>query len=211
VSIGAIILGIGTFLVVVNILRSTIRFRKGLIPAAGPDPWDARSLEWMIQSPPPEYNFDPVPEVHGPDEFWHRKYQGDDHHSLQRIARTEDVVQKGDSVGVHLPAPSYWPVVMAVGFPLLGYGIIYHTFPLFAVGGLIIVLAMFGWAFEPADDPNAGHGHDHDDHHDGDDDGDGDGAHAEPEDAQPALVGAGGDGDGDAAAPAATEEVPSDG
>jgi cytochrome c oxidase subunit 1 len=214
VSIGAFILGIGTFLFVINIFRSTRQFRAGKIPPAGPDPWDARSLEWMIQSPPPEYNFDPVPEIHGLDEFWHRKYQGDDHHKLERIAATEDVVQKGDSVGVHLPAPSYWPVVMAVGFPILGYGVVYRTFPLFALGGLIIVLAIFGWVFEPADDPNAGHGHHDDDHGDGDDHdggGDGDGAHADADsEPEPAMIGA---GDGADALPtrATTEEVASDG
>ena len=32
-------------------------------PVAGDDPWDARSLEWSIPSPPPEYNFAEIPEV----------------------------------------------------------------------------------------------------------------------------------------------------
>ena len=40
----------------------------------GPDPWDARSLEWMVQSPVPAHNFDTVPTVSHLDEFWHRKY-----------------------------------------------------------------------------------------------------------------------------------------
>jgi cytochrome c oxidase subunit 1 len=185
VSIGALILGIGTFVFVINAFLSRLAFRAGRIPAAGPDPWDARALEWMITSPPPEYNFDPVPEVHGLDEFWHHKYGEDEHHKLRRIARTEDVTQKGDSVGVHLPAPSYWPLLVACGFPLLGYGLIYKIFPLCAVGVGIIFFALYGWAFEPADDPNAGHGHgDHDDEHGPDGDGDGEaealGASTEP-------------------------------
>jgi cytochrome c oxidase subunit 1 len=182
VSIGAFILGIGSLLFVHNAFSSHRKYKKGLIPAAGPDPWDARSIEWMIQSPPPEYNFDPIPEVHGLDEFWHLKYGEDENHKLTRIAKTEDVAQPGDSVGVHLPSPSYWPIVLAAGFPLLGYGLIYQIFALGAVGALIIVVAMYGWAFEPPDDPNAGHGHGHDDdHHDeSGDDSDGDnGAAAE--------------------------------
>src|SRR5690606_30655349 len=65
VSIGAFILGAGTLLMVWNIVSSTRAYKRGTIPPAGPDPWDARSLEWMIQSPAPEYNFDPIPEVHG--------------------------------------------------------------------------------------------------------------------------------------------------
>jgi cytochrome c oxidase subunit 1 len=193
VSIGAFILGIGTFLFPVNAFVSARGFKAGRIPAAGPDPWDARSLEWMIQSPPPEYNFDPIPDIEGLDEFWHRKYGEDANHRLVRKARTEDVVQPGDSVGVHLPAPSYWPIVLAFGFPLLGYGLIFSIFPLGAVGALIIVIALYGWAFEPADDPNAAHGHD--DHHDDPPEGDG-GATGE-------LIGVG--------ANAASEEAPTDG
>jgi cytochrome c oxidase subunit I len=209
VSIGALILGIGTFVFVINLLLSRSRFRAGKIAAAGPDPWDARTLEWMIQSPPPEYNYDPVPEVHGLDEFWHRKYGEDEHHKLRRVARTEDVVQPGDSVGVHMPAPSYWPVVLACGFPLLGYGLIYKIFPLCAIGAGIILLAAYGWAFEPADDPNAGH----DGHHDDEEEGpDGDGETAEIETGEAEAP----DADADAEAPAAEaagerEEVTVDG
>ena len=32
---------------------------------AGPNPWGARTLEWMIPSPPPYYNFKNIPSVYG--------------------------------------------------------------------------------------------------------------------------------------------------
>ena len=44
---------------------------------AGNDPWDARSLEWSIPSPPPEYNFAEIPVVEARDDWWHRKYTED--------------------------------------------------------------------------------------------------------------------------------------
>jgi cytochrome c oxidase subunit 1 len=31
---------------------------------AGPDPWDANTLEWATTSPPPPYNFEVLPEIH---------------------------------------------------------------------------------------------------------------------------------------------------
>jgi len=31
---------------------------------AGDDPWEGNSLEWMTTSPPPEHNFDSLPEIH---------------------------------------------------------------------------------------------------------------------------------------------------
>ena len=36
-----------------------------------------------------------------------------------RIAATEEVVQPGDAAGVHLPSPSYWPLVLASGLPFV--------------------------------------------------------------------------------------------
>ena len=44
----------------------------------GPDPWDARTLEWTIPNPPPEYNFKEIPLVTARDDFWHRKYTEDE-------------------------------------------------------------------------------------------------------------------------------------
>jgi cytochrome c oxidase subunit 1 len=173
-SIGSFILAVGVFLFLVNIFYSKAKAKH--LPPPGPDPWDARSLEWMIQSPPPEYNFDPIPEVHGMDEYWHRKYGENAEGRVVRIAETKDVVQPGDSVGIHLPSPSYWPLVIAVGLPIIGYGLIFNLW-LCLVGGAVVLAGVYGWAIEPADDPDAVHGHDdHDGDHDPDGDGDGEAA-----------------------------------
>jgi cytochrome c oxidase subunit I len=70
---------------------------------------------------------------------------------------------------VHLPSPSYWPLVLAAGLPIIAYGLIFNL-GLAAVGGLIVVIAGFGWGYEPADDPEAHHGpHGHEGHDDGHD------------------------------------------
>jgi cytochrome c oxidase subunit 1 len=167
-SIGAFVLAVGILLFLINVFYSRAKAKH--LPPPGPDPWDARSLEWMIQSPPPEYNFDPIPEVQTTDEFWYRKYGENDEGQVVRIADTASVAQPGDSVGVHLPSPSYWPVVIAVGLPVAGYGIIFNLW-LCLVGGAIVLAGIYGWATEPADDPDAPHGHDdHDDHGPDDDD-----------------------------------------
>ena len=72
----------------------------------------------------------------------------------------EQVAHKGDAKGIHLPAPSYWPLVIALGLPLIGYGIIFNLW-LCVPGGIITLAGIFGFALEPADDPDA---HPHDDH-----------------------------------------------
>ena len=67
--------------------------------------------------------------------------------------------------------------MLAAGLPVIGYGLIFNL-GLAAVGGLIVVIAGFGWGYEPADDPEACSPHDHD----GDDPADGAGTSIEPTD-----------------------------
>jgi cytochrome c oxidase subunit 1 len=57
-TVGSWILGIGVLFTVVNIYRS---LRVGVV--AGPDPWQANTLEWFSTSPPPVNNFDEIPRV----------------------------------------------------------------------------------------------------------------------------------------------------
>ena len=157
VSIGAFIIALSVAAFLVNVILSTVRYKKGLLPPVGPDPWDARSLEWMTASPVPEHNFDEEIEVHGLDEFWHRKYGYDKDHKVVRIATSEEVAQKGDATDVHLPSPSYWPIVAALALPLVGYALIFNL--LIAIpAGILLLAGVYGWAMEPPDDPDAHHG-----------------------------------------------------
>ena len=63
----------------------------------------------------------------------------------------------------HLPSPSYWPLVLASGLPIIGYGLIFNMW-LCALGGAIVLAGFVGWGLEPADDedlpPHGPPGHD---------------------------------------------------
>ena len=123
----------------------------------------------MTASPTPAHNFDHTPVITHRDEFWHRKYGETDDGRVARIAEATEVAQTGARTDVHLPAPSYWPIVLCFSFPLIGYGLIFNLGFAF-VGGLIALAAVYGLAMEPADDPDAPHGeHGPEDHHDPDD------------------------------------------
>ena len=170
-TLGVFIIGAGLILFLYNCVHSYRTWKAAGRPNPGPDPWDARSLEWSIPSPTPEHNFDVVPEIHAQDDFWHRKYGEDERGRAVRIATTESVSQKGDAKGVHLPSPSFYPLILAAGLPIIGYGVIFNR--LIAIPGVLLFLfGIYGWAFEPATEPGDHEGdHGHDDH--GDDDHDG--------------------------------------
>src|SRR5581483_4519089 len=57
-TVGAFILGLGVLVTIVNVARS---LKVGTV--AGPDPWQANTLEWFTTSPPPANNFDVLPLV----------------------------------------------------------------------------------------------------------------------------------------------------
>ncbi len=147
-SIGSFILAIGVFLFLVNVWWTAKRGQTAPL-----DPWDARSLEWMTENPPKEHNFDAIPTVSSLDEFFHRKYE-ENHETgeVTKVATAEQVMAEMNAnpdKHIHLPSPSYWPFVLAIGLPIVAYGIIYSIL-LAVVGGLVILLAMFGWAREPS-------------------------------------------------------------
>jgi len=70
---GVILISIGFFFQVLQVIVS-YRQRKENLDTTG-DPWNGRTLEWSIPSPPPEYNFAVIPHVHDIDAFWSMKHE----------------------------------------------------------------------------------------------------------------------------------------
>ncbi len=71
VGVGAIIIMIGASLQVIGLFTSFLD-RKNNRDGTG-DPWNGRTLEWSIPSPPPFYNFAIVPTVDQLDPLWAKK------------------------------------------------------------------------------------------------------------------------------------------
>ncbi|MEO7397918.1 MAG: cytochrome ubiquinol oxidase subunit I, partial [Ilumatobacteraceae bacterium] len=137
---------------IINVVKTTRSTQRA--PA---DPWDARSLEWMTASPPVAHNFDAIPTVHALDEFFHRKYEENEEGEIHQVADYASIVAdeatRADA-HIHLPSPSYWPIIVGLGLPIVAYGIIFNH--LLAVGGGVVVLmGIFGWALEPSVAPDS--------------------------------------------------------
>jgi cytochrome c oxidase subunit I len=136
---GALLLGVSFLVFLVNIFQTWRKPRNA--PA---DPWNGATLEWSIPSPPPEFNFAEIPTVHGRDALWELKRERGG--TLPEPARVS-------GAGIHMPNPSYWPLVTAVG--ILGFFVFLmmlgHTgiWPVVVSFGLVL-LGVFKWAYEPA-------------------------------------------------------------
>jgi len=52
--------------------------------------------------------------------------------------------------GIHMPSPSYWPFVVALGLPIIGYGFVFKLWWLLAIGVVILLFGINAWTSEPA-------------------------------------------------------------
>jgi cytochrome c oxidase subunit 1 len=148
-TLGAFLIALSVLVFIVSVVRAQLK-QPGL---ENEDPWDARTLEWSMSAPPPEHNFDEIPTVHALDEFWHRKYVEDRRGRLVPVqaggAQSSDGATHAGGHSIHLPSPSYWPLVAAAGLPIMGYGIIYSWW-LVAAGAVVALVGFYGWALEPS-------------------------------------------------------------
>jgi cytochrome c oxidase subunit 1 len=175
-TIGAFIIALSVLIFFVNIIYSTKRGKRA--PA---DPWDARSLEWSIPSPPPEYNFAEIPIVQARDDWWHHKYTEDAEGRLVKLpsggaddggetlassgggtATATDVavddtggvtaaepVGQADGHHIHMPSPSFYPLIVAAGLPCLGYAAVFREILWLIPGLLLLLFGIFAWGLEP--------------------------------------------------------------
>jgi cytochrome c oxidase subunit I len=152
-TIGSLILATGVLLFLINAVRTNGKFGQKA-RTAPLDPWDARSLEWMTSSPPKEHNFDQIPVISTLDEFYFRKYAEDhDTGEIRAVASAEELLaeqERNADKHIHMPSPSYWPIVAALGLPVIALGMIFKTIPLSVIGAAIVLLGVYGWVLEPS-------------------------------------------------------------
>jgi len=148
-TVGAFIIALSFVVFIANVIKT---MRSGAV--AGPDPWDARTSEWTIPSPPPVYNFSRVPTIHERDDFWAEKY-GSSHGGAPRPKPSP--VTAAEIAAIHMPPPSYWPLILAFGLLVMLSGLLVSMVQV-VVGGLWTLYAMYRFAME-YHRPPAGHAH----------------------------------------------------
>jgi cytochrome c oxidase subunit 1 len=54
-----------------------------------------------------------------------------------------------------MPSPSYFPMILALGLPILGYGAVFKNFWFVPLGAVVLLFGMYAWAIEPPTEPDA--------------------------------------------------------
>jgi len=146
-TIGAFTIAVSLLFFIYNVIKTT---RSGRV--ASPDPWDGRTLEWSIPSPPPVYNFARVPHVQDRDDLWLQKY-GDGHGGAPRPKAAP--VTAAEIAAIHMPPSSFWPILLGLAMAMMISGLLISMYQVI-VGGLLTLFFMYKFAMEyhrPADGP----------------------------------------------------------
>jgi cytochrome c oxidase subunit 1 len=132
-TVGSLLLGGSILIFLWNLVRS---LRRGA--EAGSNPWQGATLEWSTECPPPHYNFLTLPRVHSRYPLW-------EDGGVTSTAPTDEHRLPEP----HMPSPSYYPVVLALGILVLGVGGLSRALPVVFLGVAVVLFGIYGWAFEP--------------------------------------------------------------
>ena len=153
-TIGGFIIALSVLVFLVNVILSKRKKQN-----AGGDPWDARTLEWSIASPPPHYNFVEIPKVNNIDDWWYKKYPELLESNSQNIKKKKIEVEDSSNVDeskIHMPDLSYYPLIIGIGLTIAALGVMY-TYALVAIGLIMVFWGSIGWSTEPVNEDSNEH------------------------------------------------------
>ncbi|CAN5360213.1 cytochrome c oxidase subunit I [soil metagenome] len=126
-TVGAYIFAVGVLATVLNIFWS-LRFGK----KSGENPWDADSLEWACPSPPPNYNFSPMPAVRSLYPMWDMKETGvrpvitGIREDVRQVVTTTLMDAQPHALS-NLATPSYAPILLALAVAVAFIGFLFSA------------------------------------------------------------------------------------
>jgi cytochrome c oxidase subunit I+III len=141
-SLGYVLLFVAVCILLWNMFKSA---RSGAV--AGPNPWNAGTLEWATTSPPPIYNFLHLPTVNGREAIWDAAPNqpvvvGLDEDARSFLTtRTLDAEPDGRD---EFPAPSIWPFLAAVATSLAFIASIFTPWGI-TLGAIPVAITMIAW------------------------------------------------------------------
>ncbi|TAL15070.1 cytochrome o ubiquinol oxidase subunit I [Patescibacteria group bacterium] len=124
-GVGVLLICAGVAMQVLQVIVSIVKRNQNRV---GEDPWNGRTLEWSIASPPQVYNYTVIPTVTYRDEFWEMKRR---HHTI-----------KPEYTDIWLPKNSATGIIVGLFALIFGVAVVWHVVWLVIVGviGVIVTL-----------------------------------------------------------------------
>ena len=144
-AFGAVLILFGILSFIIQIYVS-IRNRKAY--AVGNDPWGGRTLEWSTSSPPPDYNFAFIPQVHERDAWFDMKERG--------VSRPMEGFNN-----IHMPKNTGTGLILGALATIFGFAMVWYIWWLAIASFLGIIVVSIRHTFNyhrdyhiPAEDVN---------------------------------------------------------
>lgn len=158
-TIGAFVLALGVAVFIYNFLYSR---RNG--EPAGPNPWNADTLEWATDSPPPNYGFARLPIVRSRHPLWEQENIHEEDDILGDTTRVEQLLQAmsewplrwraalitgaidGEPVEIfRVSGPSIWPGIAGIALVTVFGSEVFSLHWLTILGLIVFGIAIVGW------------------------------------------------------------------
>ena len=151
-SIGAFVFAAGILVTMVNVAVSWRRREP-----AGPNPWNAETLEWATTSPPGDYNFVEIPTVTSRYPLWdadhHEGVRAEPggaylHEEHEHLALATAGVQARTEAVMAMPHPSYFPFFLSLALAVAFVGMLIEGPYILIVGLALTVVCVVGWHWQ---------------------------------------------------------------
>jgi cytochrome c oxidase subunit I+III len=145
-TVGAYVFATGVLITLLNVILS-IKFGE----VAGENPWDADTLEWECPSPPPNFNFSPMPAVRSLHPMWDVEETGvrpvvtGVREDVRQVVVTTLMDAKPQALS-NLATPSYAPILLAIAVGITFIGFIFHVIWL-AIGFFLSFFVIVYWNY----------------------------------------------------------------
>ncbi|MDP2128949.1 MAG: cytochrome c oxidase subunit I [Pseudohongiella sp.] len=150
-SVGGFVMAAGIAVIIIDI---AMHFRFGR--KAPQNPWQADTLEWALEAPPPPYNFISIPSVSSRHPLWDNRNlaqeiaagehaMADFEHGRREVPYTSGLDARPQSI-VHLPGNSWIPLQAATVMAVLCICLLTRWYLLAAVAAVISGVMLLRWS-----------------------------------------------------------------
>jgi cytochrome c oxidase subunit 1/cytochrome c oxidase subunit I+III len=145
ITLGAVLFAVGVLVSLVNFVVSARRGQR-----AGRNPWNADTLEWVVDSPPPSYGAEHIPTVRSRNPLW-------DAHDEESDPRDERVLDQGRlTLTTHwrdatvqsvarMPEDTLMPLLLALGLTAVFCAVLVKAIAWAGVFAVLSMAVAAGW------------------------------------------------------------------